>query len=507
MKLDRIANAKRNIFFGFLNKIITLLYPFVIRTIFIKEIGAEFSGLYSLFASILQVLNLTELGFSSAIVFSLYKPIAQDDTEAICAILNFFRKTYYIISVLILVAGFAIMPFLPKMIKGSPPDGINIYILYLIYLFSTSFSYAFISYKQVILLAYQRNDWLSNIATITNIIVYTLQLFIIYCTRNFYLFALTSFLSIILNNSSVAVITKRLFPNLICKGTLKQELKADIKEKVSGLMIGKVSGISRNALDSIFLSAFLGLVETAIYNNYYLIMNSVTGFILIIYGSIVAGIGNSVATESVEKNYNDLQIMNFIYMWLSGWCAICLLCLYQPFTELLFGKDMLFPFSTVIAFCCYFYILKTGDIICLYSEANGLYWKRRYVAITEAVCNIFLNFILGKYFGALGIVSATTLSLLLTTNSWGAFIVFKNYFVKEKISHYFYSHLFYLTLTIITGLITLIICRQITSVSFLSFLIKMIICIFVPNILYYIFYCRTNIFRKSLAFLKKIIHL
>ena len=74
MKLDRVGNAKRNIFYGFINKVVTLLFPFVIRTTLIKEIGADFLGLGSLFASILQVLNLAELGFTSAIVYSMYKP-------------------------------------------------------------------------------------------------------------------------------------------------------------------------------------------------------------------------------------------------------------------------------------------------------------------------------------------------------------------------------------------------------------------------------------------------
>ena len=77
MKLNRTQNAKRNIVFGIVNKLVTLFFPFVIRMIMIREIGAEYLGLGSLFSSILQVLNITELGFSSAVVYSMYKPIAE----------------------------------------------------------------------------------------------------------------------------------------------------------------------------------------------------------------------------------------------------------------------------------------------------------------------------------------------------------------------------------------------------------------------------------------------
>ena len=76
MKLDRTNNAFRNMAFGMVNKIVTLFLPFIIRTVLIKTIGMEYAGLNSLFSSILQVLNLSELGFSSAVVYSMYRPIA-----------------------------------------------------------------------------------------------------------------------------------------------------------------------------------------------------------------------------------------------------------------------------------------------------------------------------------------------------------------------------------------------------------------------------------------------
>lgn len=507
MKLNRVGNAKRNIIYSLINKIVTLLFPFIIRTVLIKEIGAEFLGLNSLFSSILQMLNLAELGFTSAVVFSMYKPIAEDDTKTICAILRFLRSTYLKISVIMLVAGLLMLPFIPYLIKGTYSDGINLYILYIIYLLNTCLSYAFFSYKQTILTAYQRIDIINNINTILYLFIYPLQLFIIYKTRNVYLYAFSYIISTVIMNCSSAIVVNKKFPHLICEGSLNNEIKADIKQKVAGLMIGKITGLTRNAMDSIFLSAFLGLVETAIYNNYYFIMHSVTGFMLVIYGAIVAGVGNSVATETVEKNYEDLKTLNFIYMWISGWFAICLLCLYQPFTVLFFGKGLLFPFATVIAFCFYFYVLKIGDMLCLYTDANGLYWQRRYLAIAEACCNIILNYILGKYFGALGIVSATAISLLLTTNTWGASIVFKNYFKNQRLTEYFGCHLLYLVVTIVVGIITLKFCDLISIFSIESLLVKITICTFVPNILFMLVYFKTVQFKKSFQFLKNIVSL
>ena len=72
MKYERSKNATRNIITGLFNKLISIVFPFIIRTFIIKKLGMEYSGLDNLFTSILQVLNLSELGFSSAVVYCMY---------------------------------------------------------------------------------------------------------------------------------------------------------------------------------------------------------------------------------------------------------------------------------------------------------------------------------------------------------------------------------------------------------------------------------------------------
>lgn len=130
MKLERAKNTKRNMVFGFINKIICMLFPFVIRTIIIRIIGKEYLGLDSLFTSILQVLNLAEMGFSSAVVYNMYKPIAEENDDLLCQILKFYKKVYFAIGMVILFAGIAILPFLTRFINGEYPQNVNIYVLY-----------------------------------------------------------------------------------------------------------------------------------------------------------------------------------------------------------------------------------------------------------------------------------------------------------------------------------------------------------------------------------------
>jgi len=97
MKIDRVKNAKKNVVFGILYKAVLIIMPFITRTVIQYTIGTEYLGLNSLLKSILSVLSLSELGFSSAIVYSMYKPVAEDDYETLCSLLNFYRKIFKII--------------------------------------------------------------------------------------------------------------------------------------------------------------------------------------------------------------------------------------------------------------------------------------------------------------------------------------------------------------------------------------------------------------------------
>lgn len=441
IKLSRTKNAVRNIYSGMFNKIFTIFFPFLIRTVLIKKIGIEYAGLNSLFSSILQVLNLTELGFASAVVYSMYKPIAEDDKDTICALLNFYKRVYFIIGLVILALGSAVMPFLPHLIKGNVPQDINIYVLYSIYLVNTSLSYLLFGYKNSLLNAHQRRDVISNILTITQGLMNICQLFILVTIKNYYLYVLMMPIFTVLNNVMVGIETKRMFPEYSCKGKPDISVKKDIRKKVAGLMISKLAQTSRNSFDSIFISAFLGLAMTAIYSNYMLVFTSLTGIINIITNSMQAGVGNFIQTESKEKNYELLKKLALLYALMIGWCTACMLCIYQPFITTWLGESYKLPFAIVIMICSYFYLLVSGQGCSLFYHGCGMWWNGKYLAATEALVNIIGNYIFVKKFGLYGIVVATLVSTLIG-NVWTLSILFKLFFTKKRMIKFYLFELF-----------------------------------------------------------------
>lgn len=489
VRLDRTKNALRNMVAGGVNKVVTLVFPFILRTILIRVLGKEYAGLNSLFVSILDVLNMAELGFGTAIVYCMYKPIAQDNQEEICALLNLFRKIYFTIGLIVLGIGIALMPFLEYLIKESYPSDINLYVLYAIYLFNSCSSYFFLGYKSSIISAHQRLDVTQSIATIVKGIMYIVQMVVLVCFESYYLYAVMLPIFTILINLVTAYQVKKLFPQYMCKGNVTKEVKSDLKEKVSGLMISRLCAITRNSFDSIFASAYLGLALTAIYGNYYFIMYSVTSILAIIVQAVLAGVGNSIQTETVEQNYNDMKRFNFMYLWISSICTVCLLCLYQPFMYLWMGEENMLPLSSVVLFCAYFFLLKMGDMQSVYYNAAGLWWHYRKCAIVEAGLNLLLNYIFVQIWGLNGIIAGTLVSLFLINFLYAERLVFKYYFKNGKTLQFYGMQVKYAVVTAVVCGITYVICNMVGYTDWSScvwaLILRGCVCIVLPNLLFY----------------------
>lgn len=499
MKLERSKNTIRNIYFGLFEKLILVLGPFIVRTVFIYTIGSEYLGLNSLFSSILTILNVSELGIGTALVYSMYQAIAKDDFQGLDALLLYYRRVYRIIGTVILVAGLCLIPILPYTIKGEIPADINLTTLYLVFLTDTVSSYFLFSHYGSLFAAFQRNDIPNKVNIIVSIIKFSVQTAILILVKNYYFFVISLPFFTIIRNLAVGLSARKLYPNLRPTGCITEHQRNEVKSKLSGIVIDKITGTFRNTLDSVFISVFLGLTFVAIYNNHLFIMSAVTEVLLVLIRSSLAGVGNSIATETVEKNYFDMKRINFIYMYLSGICTVCLFCLYTPFMFLWAGKAMTLPLSSITLFCIYFYILKMGDVRYTYVQATGLWREIRVYAIAEMLVNLSLNYYLGKKYGLNGIIAATIISLFTINFCLRSRVLFRFYFPHEHLFKFYTSHFFYAIVTALACLITYEICNLL-PITWPAFILRLFICAVVPNALFFFIYRKRRIYRDSIAF-------
>lgn len=504
MKIERTKNATRNIIWGMIEKIAGILLPFITRTILIKVLGAEYLGLNSLFTSILSVLSISELGFGSAIVFSMYKPIAEDDNDTLCALLNVYRKIYNIIGTIILTVGLLITPFLGHLIHGNHPADVNLYLLYLIYLFDTVISYYLFAYKAALFSAFQRNDLASKRSAAVNVISNILKIIVLLTIKSYYAYALVIPIATIVTNLLNAYLADKMFPKIRCRGTISKEMKDGIKKRMIGLISFKIYNVIFTSVDTIVISSFLGLTPLAIYNNYYYVQNSLVGFLVILTSSITAGVGNKMVTDTLEENYRDFKSFTFLNGWICSWCAVCMLCLYQHFMILWVGEELLFPYFTMILMVLYFLLPRMTTMTYTYREAAGLWWEDRYRPIVATVVNLALNVFLVNTIGMNGVLISTLICTIFINVPWGTIVLFKNYF-KRSPKEYFLQIVYYMGITFVAGFITYNICNFLPESGILYLVVKAVICVVVPNIVFIICYFRMDEFKYSIQLAKKIL--
>lgn len=494
MRIERTKNATRNIIYGSALKVFQIIMPFIMRTAMIYYLGVEYLGLNSLFTSVLNVLNLAELGVGNAMVYSMYKPIAEDDEVLICALLKRYRLYYRLIGSFIAIIGIILLPFIPKLINGTVPSGMDIYVLYLLNLGATVLTYWLFAYKNSLLNAHQRNDVISKVSIMMESFRYLIQLFILIVLHNYYLFLVVNLGIQILLNIITAVIVSNMYPNYRPIGNLPNQVIVDINSKIRDLFTSRLGGVIVNSADSIVISAFLGLSVLAVYENYYYILTAIIGFINIILESCSAGIGNSIILESNEKNYKDLKKLTLLVTWIAGFCTCCLLCLYQPFMEIWVGKDMQLRFSAVILFCIYYFVYEINRVLNIYKDAAGIWHEDRFRPLITAFVNLLMNLIMVQFWGIYGVLLSTVISTILVGMPWLLYNLFSTLFTKENLNSYIRKLLLYTCIvTVICG-ITWILCIIVPLKGVACLIIRAIICLIIPNILFFVVFSKQSEF-------------
>lgn len=490
MKMDRVGNAKRNIIFGMFSMFLSLLLPFIARTVLIHTLGDLYVGLSGVFQSVFQLLSIFELGFGTALVYFLYEPIARDEKEKIGAILKYYRNNYRKIGTIIFIVGMCIMPFIPVLIKEQEIPNINVYLIYFIMLFNAVMGYFIFPQSRALLLAYQRNDITHKITILTEFFKYTFQIIILLLYKNYYMYILIIPVCELFNDIVHVLLVKKKYVDIKYQGQLTHDTIVGIRKKVSGLFAYKIGSLISNFADSVVISAFLGLGVVAVYSNYYYIITALFSILAIYYSSITAGLGNSIVLESVEVNYRNFQILQFVQEWLIGWISICLLCLFQPFVRLWVGDSWLLPFPVVVLMVLVFYVWKIQDIVTVYKEAAGLWDKDKYRPLISAIINLSLNLLTVHKWGLYGVVISTLVSVLIVDITWVARSLFKMYF-KVGLSQYYIKMLKSLFVNVGLGIVTYCCCELVKNGSLMwDFVVSLVVCMLVPNTMYLLFYHR-----------------
>lgn len=450
---------------------VNIFLQFVSRFIFVRCFSEEYLGVNGLFTEILTIFSLAELGIGVSMMYGLYDVIAKKDQEAICRLMNLYRRMYAMVGGAVAVIGSVLLPFLDFFVRSAEIPHIR--LIYLMYLINSVLSY-FFAYKQTLIRADQKEYIVSGVTQLLKCIQVLVQIVIIVSTKNFYLYLGVQIFSQVLTNIVLSLIADRRYPYIKYKdrGLPDKAVCKDIFRHIRAMAFHRFGSVFVFNTDNLLISMFIGLGTVGIYSNYKLVTNNLRTVADYIYNALTASVGNLAVTESPERTLSVYKALQLGMSLLFGWMAVCLITLFNPFVGLFFGEKYLLDFSTVLVIVLDFYILEMRQVTLCFRNAMGLFWYDRYKPVFEVLLNLGVSLFLVQKCGIGGVILGTVISSL-ATNFWVEPLVLFKYGIKirwkRNLAEYFLRYGEYTLFTAVCAWISLELGDLLGPVTVLSF--------------------------------------
>lgn len=496
---SRTYNSIRNIVYSIGNQMITLFLSFFSRTIFIKILGENYLGINGLFSEVLMMLSLADLGLGSAMVYSFYKPLAENDTRKISALINFYNKIYKIIALAVAIIGICLVPFIEFIVELDTPTP-HLKLYYLIFLMNSVVSYLFV-YKTSILQADQKVYLINKYTAITSVLKICTQIIVLILTHNYILFLLVQVSFTLINNLLAARKSTKLYPFLNSDYQLNKNEKLGIFENIKSVFLYKVAGVLLNGTDNMLISKLVGTNLVGLYSNYNLVVSTITNFISIGFRSLNASIGNLITENNYKKRYEVFNILQVISFIMGGVCSVCLYTLMNDLIRIWIGEKYLLSDFTLLAIIINFYIACVLQPIWSYREATGLFKKIKYIMLITATVNLFLSIALGIKFGVGGIIISSAIAKVTTYFWYEPTVLFREYF-KKTVKKYFMKQIINFIIVIILLFIFSKLSRLISIYGWMELIVKSIVIFLGTSLSFILIYIRSDELKFLISKLK-----
>lgn len=472
MNESRTKKSIRNIIFSLSFQLLTLILSFINRTIFINILGVGYLGISGLFSDILNMLSLADLGFSVALTYSMYKPLAEKDYKRLAGLINLYKKVYRIIALAVTLIGLSLVPFLKYLVRLNHPIA-NLNLYYLLFLANTVASYLVV-YKTAILTADQKEYILNKNRSIFSVLQTIGTTLFLWLTHNYTVYLCIQVLFTYITNFYCSYIAEKEYPFIKQKIKLPLSEVREIFRNLYSVFLYKVSGVLLNATDNTLISVLVNTEMVGYYSNYSMIVVNATNIINTIFYSLTASLGNLVIVGNSKRRYEVFRMIQSVSIIVSTICVCGFTFLIQDFIRIWLGNKFVLDPIILIAIIINFYLGIVLLPVWVYREATGLYRQTKYVMVVTAVINLVLSVIMGKWLGVAGILFASAIARLVTYFWFEPILLFKEYF-NESSWIYFRG----ISLSLIVTLIIMLIERYTIDLyqpsSWIGFIVKVFV--------------------------------
>lgn len=411
MRRSRTSNASWNIIFALVLQVVTFIRGLILPQIIIPAYGSDVNGLVSSITQFMAYISLLEAGVGSVFRTSLYKPLKDEDMEAVSGIVNEQKRFYRKIGVafvIYVVALCFIYPILAKTDIARP------YVISCILILSISiFSEYFISLPYVSLLSADQKIRISYVVNILYIIVNIIVALLLVSVR--------ADLRLIYLSMGIIGLAKPIFYTLYVKrhySLSKNALpaKSALDQRWNGMVHHFAFFIHTNT-DSTILTLFISTAMVSVYNVYSAIIMGVQGVIVAISNGIAAGMGDLLASndrESIDRTVNAFELLQGgVTTVLYSITAIMLMSFIRIYTANMTDVNYIEPVFGILlivaeAIYCFRCIYSTISI-----NANK-FKETQFGAILECVVNLVVSLVLVLVarMGLVGVAIGTAIAML-----------------------------------------------------------------------------------------------
>ena len=503
----------QNSFFNYLtdqiSTVLVILLNFITRSVFIRYLGTSFLGIEGIFTNILSMLSLAELGFGSAIVFKLYKPIEEKDFHRIRVLLKLYRQVYRVVGFVVVALGLCLIPFLPKLVKDYDTFaalGLNPIVIFSLYLFNTASSYWVFAYKTAFVQANQKTYMLTVIGYAVSILNSVSQILALVLTRNFYIYLAVQISFVVIRNLVWAFVCDRKFPyakEKVEESVSKEERKA-FRKDCSALFLYRISNVMIGGSDNIVLSAILGLNAVGLYYNYTTVKNSVDSILYSFLRSIQASLGSIYSTGNLEWSRLIFRVVNLFTVWIYGVGGIGVAVLLNEFITLWVGPDFVVTswmvngreIMTPVAILMGIELYTTGQkYYCgSFRNAMGLFQELKYRPLVSVLVNLTFSILLVPRIGIAGCVVSTIIAAM-TVNLIVDPLIIHKHALRQSPKRYFIRNILYKLVMGTSGVIVWFVCGRIPVPGILGFVIRGMVCVALPSLIFSLCFFRTQEYR------------
>lgn len=388
-------------------QIVTAICGFILPRLIIYSYGSEINGAISSISQFLGYISMLEAGVGGVTRAALYKPLAENDSKSVSALVNatssFFKKIGLIFAIYTIIIALYFNQFTDASFEFS-------FTFWLVLIISISmFAQYFFGITSALVLEADQCAYFSNsISIITVILNAFISVILINLGANIHIVKLVS---------SLIFVIKPFFTYFLVKSRYninKKEPKDKIALNQRWNALGHhIAYFLYNSTDIIVLTFFLDLKKVSVYSVYSMIIIGIRNVVSALSGGSASAFGNMIAKSEIENLRNNFSIMETIVSVVSlilfGTTGIVLFDFVRLYTknvtdinyvQPLFG--LLFVLSAIIN-CIkqpYYNIIT----------AAGHYKETQKGAYIEASLNLLLSILLVNMFGLCGVMFGTIIA-------------------------------------------------------------------------------------------------